>query len=228
MSSATRLQNGTAVQVRVGVLQGIGPIGPRGLIGETGALGPQGPVGPTGPAGQISSFMSQWSISTSNAVAADTDQLLTFATTTLDELAAGVSSTAFQPAAGDYMISAWIDFSLPADAGDSIRKLIFKVGGAVVAKQSCLAVVDDVTTVSLSWPFRFSGSNQLQVYARHSDNLSVAVAAGSLTLYRIGAGPQGATGPAGPQGAVGATGPAGPTGATGSAGSGFATYADIL
>lgn len=228
MSGAVRLANGTAVQVRVGVLQGVGPIGARGLQGEQGVQGIQGPVGQTGPMGAVSSFMSVVNISASNAVGTNTDTLLSFGTTAIDELALVTSSTTFSPAAGDYMVSCWIDFSLPANAGDSIRKLIFKVAGTSVAKASCDAVSDEPTTVSLAWPIRFTSGQQLSVYARHSDDLSVAVATGSLSFYRIGSGPQGVTGPEGPVGAVGPAGPQGPVGATGSAGTGFATYADLL
>lgn len=229
MGAATRLQNGTAVQVRVGVLQGIGPMGPRGLRGEQGVQGELGPEGPAGPMGQIAAYMTSVSMSGSTTVAADTDVLVTFATTNLDELVAVASSTTFTPQAGDYMVSCWIDFPLGADtAGDSIRKLMFKINGTTVAKTGVLAVADDVTTLALSWPYRFVDGDQLKVYARSSDNVSVSVNAGGLVLYRIGSGLAGPVGPQGPSGPTGPTGPAGPTGATGSAGSGFATYADLL
>jgi hypothetical protein len=66
-----------------------------------------------------------------------------------------------------------------------------------------------------------------QIKCRHSDTVSLSVNACTLIGYRLGAGPQGLTGPSGPVGPVGPAGPAGPVGPAGSATSGFATYEDL-
>lgn len=49
-----RLTNGGAIQVRTGVLQGVGPVGPAGPTGPTGPAGPTGATGPAGADGEVS------------------------------------------------------------------------------------------------------------------------------------------------------------------------------
>lgn len=230
MSNAIRLPNGGVIEVRTGVLQGIGPTGPRGLVGIDGPEGPQGADGETGPPGAILQYFSRATVSSTTSLTTNTDTLLAFATVNYDDLDVFASSTAITFAEdGDYMLNAWVRFDLPANAGDSIRQIWWQstVGG-VLARNSCLAVADEATYVSLSWVERISTGTTVHLYGRHSDDLSVGVSSGAVSICRVGSGPQGATGATGAAGPVGPAGPAGPTGATGSASSGFATYADLL
>ena len=53
MANVVRLVNGGTIQVKTGVLQGVGPQGPRGYVGPQGPQGEQGPVGEQGQIGQI-------------------------------------------------------------------------------------------------------------------------------------------------------------------------------
>jgi hypothetical protein len=231
MTGVVRLLNGGVVQVRTGVLQGIGPVGPRGLQGLAGPEGIQGPQGETGPIGQILQYMSKATISANQSLATNSDTLISFGTVSYDDLGIFTSGTNFTiPEDGDYLISAWVRFDMPADAGDSRRSLMLSTTneGGYLAYASTPALTDEPTFVNLTWPHRASAGHVLNLYARHSDNLSVGVSAGSISIVRVGSGPKGDTGETGAQGPVGPTGPQGPEGPAGSASSGFATYADLL
>lgn len=230
MANVIRLNNGGVIQVRTGVLQGIGPIGPRGLQGLTGPQGPEGPQGGTGPMGAIEQYYAKARVSSPVSVGPDVDTLVAFGTVDADDLNAFPSSTNISPAdAGDYMISCWAKFDLPANAGDGARALWLSssIEGTLVREQS-LGVIDDATYVSFSWPHRFTSGEILNVYARVGDDLAVSLSEGAISLVRIGSGPQGDTGPQGPAGPVGPAGPQGPAGAPGSAGTGYTTYGDLL
>jgi hypothetical protein len=231
MTSVVRLLNGGVVQVRTGVLQGIGPVGPRGVAGETGPEGIQGPEGPTGPMGQILQYMSKATVSASQSLTTNTDTLLAFGSVNYDDLSIFASSTNFTiPENGDYMFTAWVRFDLPANAGDSTRTLMLKsnLTSGYLAYASTPAVTDEATYGHISWPHRAVAGEVLNLYGRHSDDLSVGVSAGAISIVRIGSGPKGDTGETGAQGPSGPVGPQGPAGPNGSASSGFATYADLL
>lgn len=229
MGNVIRLTNGGQIQVRTGVLQGIGPVGPPGVTGPTGPQGESGPQGSTGPAGAISTYFTKASIAGTTSLATNTDVLLSFGTVNRDDLAAHSSSTAItfsQP--GIYQINAWARFDLPANAGDSIRSIFIQsTTQGLLARHGLLAVADEASYVSLTWTDAFSAGEVVNIYGRHSDDLSVGVSAGAYTVTRLGSGPAGVQGIQGPAGPVGPAGPPGPTGATGSASTGFATYADL-
>lgn len=231
MTNVVRLLNGGTIQVRTGVLQGIGPQGPRGLTGPPGQQGEQGPTGEVGPIGQILQVQMLANVSSTITVNADTDTLVSFGTVVYDDLIAHQSSTNMRLIdIGDYLISCYLKFDLPADAGDGARDIWFQsTTNGTIARTSYQAISDAPTYVSLAFPHRTTVSNEIiNVYVRSGDNLSAGVSAGALTITRVGSGPVGAQGPAGPTGAVGATGPTGPQGPDGNASSGFATYADLL
>lgn len=229
MTAAMRLGNGSVIEVRTGVLQGIGPVGPRGLQGLTGPDGPQGPQGDTGPQGAIIQYLSKARITTSGSITADTDTLLAFSSVDYDDNSIIASSTNFTASqAGDYLYNAWVKFSLGSNAGDSIRRIFLNSSaGGVVANASCLAVVDDATWLSLSWTHRQAAGEVVTLRARHSDDVAVTVTDGAISICRIGSGPQGVQGPTGPTGPAGATGATGPQGPAGSSGSGYSTYQNL-
>jgi len=229
MANVVRLNNGGIIQVRTGVLQGIGPVGPRGGVGPQGPAGPEGAQGQTGPAGAITQYLSAARVSGGTPVGPDTDTLVAFGSVQYDDLNAFASSTNITPAdPGDYQVSCWVEFDMPANAGDGARSLWLRSNlNGTVCRVGVSAVGDEPTYVSFSWPIRTEAGETLNVYARQGDDLSVNISAGAISLIRIGSGPQGAVGPAGPQGAVGPAGPQGPQGPAGSAGGTYTTYGDL-
>ena len=232
MSNVVRLVNGGTIQVRTGVLQGVGPQGPTGPVGPAGPDGPQGPTGETGPMGQILQMYARASVSGSFTVPADTDTLAVFSNVNYDnDLNVFKSNTNLGfDTIGDYLISAWLGFNAPADAGDGTRSVwITSTTQGIMARASCQAVTDDVTYVNIAHSIRTSVLNEIvQIKVRSGDNLAVGITQGAVNVNRLGSGPAGPVGPAGPQGNIGATGPQGEQGTPGSASSGFATYADLL
>jgi len=229
MANVVRLNNGGVIQVRTGVLQGIGPVGPRGLTGPEGPPGPEGVQGDTGPMGAITQYLSTASVSATVAVGPDTDTLVAFGSVRYDDLSAFQSSTLIAPqSTGDYVVSAWARFDKPTNTGDSRRSLWLQSNlNSTLIRVQELAVADDATYVNFTWPVRLDSGETLQVYASHSDDLSVGISAGAVSLVRVGAGPQGAPGPQGPKGDVGPAGPQGPQGPAGSAGGTYATYGNL-
>jgi hypothetical protein len=158
-------------------------------------------------------------VTSPTTVAPDSDTLVAFQTVGYDDLSCFTSSTNITLVdIGDYLISAWVQFNLGANAGDGPRSLwSVSTTNGVVGRQSCLAVVDDVTYVNVCHPIRTTvGSEVVNIKARSGDDLSLTISAGAVTVTRIGSGPAGVVGPIGPAGPIG---PIGLTGATGAAGS---------
>ena len=109
MANVVKLVNGGAIQVRTGVIQGIGPVGPRGVAGVQGQQGEQGPTGETGPMGTIKQVQGRTEVGTTNAMAANTDTVIAFGDIKYDD------PSCFYTAAnillrdvGDYMLSVWL------------------------------------------------------------------------------------------------------------------------
>lgn len=224
-----KVSSGETIQIRTGVLQGIGAQGPVGPTGPQGQIGEQGPQGEVGPQGAIESFSSEASITTPVAVAADTPTLVAFDTAIRDDLGIVTSATTFTaPEAMDLFFSIWVSFSLPADAGDAYRRIQLKQGSTVICSVSGPSNPDVPTDLNMTTTFKATEGQAFQVWASHSDNLSVAVGSGRIAIYRVGSGPQGVAGPQGATGPVGPAGPAGPEGPAGDANSGFDTFADLL
>lgn len=223
MANVVKLVNGGAIQVRTGVIQGIGPVGPRGVAGETGMQGEQGPVGDTGPIGQILAVQGRTIVTVTNTLAANTDTVIAFGGIDYD------LTTNFFPASsnilltdpGDYLLSVYLAFN---DASAGLREVWFQsVGGGLIARTSRQSVAGGAFYVDLSIPWRCKAGNEtVNVLARSAQALNVS--AGALTVTRVGSGPKGDLGPVGPQGPVGATGAKGDTGAPGSPGGAYATY----
>ena len=232
MTSVVRLNNGGQIQVRTGVLQGIGPIGPRGLTGPEGPQGVTGPQGEVGPPGAIYQYHSTAMTSGSQSVSADTDTLVGFGNVLYDDLSSFQSSTVFSIGPGeDALISCWVTFDLGTNAGDGMRKLWLTstIGGVetTLARDQDSAVIDDQTSCNITWVHRGQDGETLRIKARSGDDVAVSIVEGGLTVARVGAGPAGPMGPTGPQGPIGPTGPQGPQGPAGSSGTGYATYGDL-
>ena len=224
MTNVVRLVNGGAIQVRTGVIQGIGPQGPQGVSGPQGIDGEQGPVGAQGPMGQINQLQGKTNISANNPLSANTDTLLAWGSVSYDDLSCFTSTSNITlTAAGDYMLSAWVRFD---DAASTIRELWFATGGTIIARSSRTALAGSAFYANLAFPFRAAGGEVITALAR--TGTATGISLGSMCVTRMGSGPPGPTGPAGPAGAQGVAGPTGAAGPAGSASTGFATYALIL
>jgi hypothetical protein len=227
-----KVGSGETIQIRTGVLQGIGAQGPVGPIGPAGPVGDQGPQGETGPMGQISSFSSEVTIGGSTALGSGTAGPVAFDTITRDDLGVITSSTTFTaPEAMDLFFSVWVRFALPGDAADGYRQLELRTGSGfstVLSAVTYPAALGVPTDINFTTTVKAATAQAFQIWGEHNDSLSVATSAGRLAVYRVGSGPAGEAGPEGPVGPVGPVGPAGPAGPDGSASSGFATYADLL
>ncbi len=231
MGNIIKLNNGGTLQVRTGVLAGVGPQGPRGQMGPQGPDGPMGPQGEQGAMGQILQVMAKASVNSTVALTPDTDVNVSFPTVAYDDLSVFATSTNMVLAnITDYLFSVWVTFGLPANTPDGFRKLsLVSTTSGVIGVTQVPPVVDDVTTLALTMPYRSVASNEIvRVVARSGDDVTLNVTAGSVHVNRIGSGPRGATGPQGPQGNTGPAGPTGPQGPNGNSNSGFATYADLL
>ncbi len=232
MGNVIKLDNGSTIQVRTGVLAGVGPEGPRGLLGPTGLTGPQGPKGEVGPAGSITQWASRF-VAATQALDASSEVLVSFATVAYDDIGVGLSTTTFQAVeGGDYLFSPTLFLS---DFGTNgritayiVSSLNGRVGGQVLTLTSSWG--SSVTPLSFSYLARATDGETFQIKLKaDSSDTSITVSGGSnLSVTRIGPGPVGPTGPTGPQGPIGPTGPAGPEGDDGDANSGFSTYGDLL
>lgn len=231
MTNVVRMVNGGTIQVRTGVIQGVGPQGPRGVIGPVGPDGPQGPTGDTGPIGQILNVMTKANISATQSLLANTDTQIAFATVVYDDLSAVTSSTNFTCAAlGDYMFSITAKCNSTASASPGTRNIwVVSTTQGTIARSTFRAVTSEDCYVTITTPVRTTTTNEVfNVYMRSSDTATVTLAAsGAISINRIGSGPIGPQGNTGPAGPTGATGPAGPTGATGASGSGYSTYGTL-
>jgi hypothetical protein len=228
MANVIRMVNGGTIQVRTGVLAGIGPQGPRGLIGPPGIDGPQGPDGPEGPIGQILQKQSRANVSGTVTILSAADTLLPFATVAYDDLSCFASTTNIVLGQiGDYQINVWVGVN--ASSAACFHDIwIQSVTNGLVARSSTYARVDGVTYCELSHPLRSTIANEVvNCYIRTSDPASTGITLGAIGVTRTGSGSIGPVGPAGPVGPPGPVGPTGPIGPTGSASGGFATYDDL-
>lgn len=225
MANSVKLMNGASIQVRTGVIQGIGPIGPRGPSGQTGPPGDQGQTGLTGPPGQIVAQMTRGDVTTSNPIAANTDTVISFNTRMADDMRAFQdNSNMLLRDPGDYLICCWLRFD---DAAAGLRDIWFLTAGTIIARSSRTSVTGSPFYANLSHPYRsVLGNETVNVLARAG--AATAIAAGSVTINRVGSGPKGDPGPPGVQGSIGANGAQGPKGDPGSASTGFATYQLLL
>ena len=216
-----RLASGDTIQVRSGVLQGIGPAGPQGQVGPTGAKGDQGDRGETGPIGRMDDFLCECQV-TQTTVAALTDTIVGWSSI-VDELNLKTSATNFgfiTQNGGAYHVSGWVRWSNPVGGATGYRQL------QVLASTRSLPLVSiqlpAIYCPNVSFQFHTSftanPNDTLNVHVYHNDDESLNVEAGRITFYRIGSGPKGDIGIQGVIGPQGPTGPAGPTGLTGSQG----------
>ena len=230
MANVVRLISGGTIQVRTGVLAGVGPQGPRGQIGPQGPDGPQGPQGEPGPQGQILQVMARANVSVSQAILPATPTLVSFGTVAYDDMSCFTSATNITlNEAGDYLISAWVTFGVGGNPADGARTIsIVSTTNGVLASQTLPAVNAD-QALSIAFPHRVTQAGEIiNIRVTSTDDVQVSVTGGSVALNRVGSGPRGLPGPQGEPGPTGATGDPGPAGPPGNANSGFATYGDLV
>lgn len=228
MANAVKLLNGGTIQVRTGVLAGIGPMGPRGPVGLRGEQGIQGPTGEQGIQGQILQIGARSLLTTAQAVAANVWVPLAFQTVSYDDMGVFASSTNMTVLeAGDYQFAATV--SLSSGAGDGRRVLRFNSGtNGLIWAHSTPGTVGNEVYMEIHCNYRVMAAGEtIQLQAFSSDSSSLQATTGILTVTRIGSGPVGPEGPQGEQGVQGLRGVQGVKGDPGNASSGFSTYGSI-
>ena len=225
MTNVVRLVNGGSIQVRTGVMQGIGPRGATGPAGPPGPQGDQGPVGDTGPMGQILQSMGRASVAAGFPVPANTDITVNWGAVAYDDLSCFSSvSNITLTTPGDYELSAWVRFD---DAAAGLREIWLTAAGSTIARSSRSSSPGQPFFCDIAHPYRAVGGDVVNVWARST--VASNIGQGAVTVNRIGSGPAGPAGPVGPIGPVGLQGAVGPQGAGGNAAtSGFTTYTQLL
>ena len=223
-SQVTRLSSGSVVQIRTGVIQGIGPQGPRGDTGPRGELGPQGTQGVPGPPGYVSDY-SSYAVAEAFSVASSsvtsnyptTWANMVFGNVVHDDISAIKSSTNIQlPSGRDYNIVVNTRFFKPVSvSGAGFRGVQAVYDDLVIAEHITNSITNVDTAVPLIFSIRSTSSAKvLNIKLTHSQSTSINIS-GSLWINAVGPGqpgPEGPGGPAGPAGPQGATGPQGPAG----------------
>lgn len=228
-TSVTRVVTGDVIQVRTGVVQGIGPQGPTGPQGPQGQDGPQGTQGIPGPMGQIDNYLTYCtSFGNAQNVASNTPTLLTMPTVVRDDAGLVSTTTALVLPIGVWAIQMSTTYTKPsAQNAGGWRRLEILYNGAVwdIVSHNAIPDVDtcmmcrsviSATTAGLAVNFR----------ATHSDTVAISTQT-KFFASKLGPGAQGPAGPQGVAGPVGQTGPTGPIGPAGTIVNNNTTYANI-
>jgi hypothetical protein len=235
-SQVIRLTTGDTIQVRTGVIQGIGPQGPTGPTGpkgDTGAVGPQGAPGPAGSLLTYSTLVIASDQSLGSATVTSNSLVgyaaVAFAGIDHDDLSAAKSSSNFSFTPGaDYLVQAGVKFKKQTSTnGSGSRSLRLYKNALVVTEVTVPAGVLVDTTLNLSFGIRVtSGTDVYTIQAAQNDTAALVIN-GSLWLNQIGPGPKGDQGIQGIQGSVGQIGPQGPTGPPGSVANNTTTFTTL-
>lgn len=228
-STVARLTSGDVIQIRTGVLQGIGPQGPVGPVGPEGQTGPQGTQGVPGPMGQVDDLVtSAHTVGSSQPVASNTPTMVNMTTVVRDDAGLVTSLTTLTLPIGNWYIQANVNFNKPsAAAGSGRRRVSVNWDGVEQAAQSQQALPDFDTELSFdSVIVATSEARPAVIYVSHSDSVAIPVVS-KVVVTKLGPGAQGAAGPVGPSGPVGQTGPMGPQGVAGTLVSNNTTFEQI-
>jgi hypothetical protein len=211
-SSVRRLGSGETIQIRTGVIQGIGPQGPRGSVGEKGDKGDQGNQGIPGPTGYVDESATE--ATGFGTVNHNTTAIAAFQTVATDEALIVASATSFTLNVGGWQGTAWIRFAKRSGiTGAGSRRVEALLGGTVVAATTIAAAPDHDSDVTLAFTVKPTVGSTLQIRLFHTEGASLDYTS-RIWISRIGAGIQGPEGPEGPigQGIQGIQGPQGPPG----------------
>lgn len=226
-SQVIRLTSGETIQIRTGVIQGIGPQGPIGPTGPAGPQGEAGPQGSPGPMGAIQEFSSEYNLSV-QSIGSGTATLVQW-TVVRDDISAMASSTNFTLPVGQYFVSAWTQMTkqsgVNATGSRSIRILY---GGSIIGARAGGAAPTALSELSVSTAINVtSASTILAIQVEQDEGATLSLANGRLWISRIGPGPAGSIGPQGPIGPAGPVGATGPIGPAGSVANNTTTYATL-
>lgn len=212
-SQIRRLGTGDVVQIRTGVIQGIGPQGPVGPHGPAGPPGPDGPQGVPGPVGYVDESVME---ATGGGSAADgATSVASFSTVVRDEPGIYQSATTFKLHPGGWQGTAWITFTRRNGVdGSGTRRVEVMLGGEVLTASAVSASPDDDTDIILPFTLSPLSDADMQIRIFQSDGATLNYTS-RIWISRIGAGVQGPPGPLGPRGVEGPRGVAGPTGPSG-------------
>lgn len=234
-SQVVRVSSGEIIQVRTGVIQGIGPQGPRGATGPQGSTGPQGPQGVPGPTGYVTDFSSYFTASaqgigtttiTSNLPTAWSN--MAFGTVVRDELSAQTSTVNYDLATGDYTGVVYVQFQKQTSVSASGFRGVQVISAGVTVAQM-LIPANTLVHTDITLPFALrsaSASDVINIKVAHNEGVSINVL-GNLWFNKTGPGVQGAIGPQGPVGATGPQGVQGPVGPAGSVANNTTTFATL-
>lgn len=226
-STVIRVVSGETLQIRTGVIQGIGPQGPTG---PTGPPGPQGERGEQGPQGETGHVSQECTIVTggSQGVPANDTTLVSFDQVVYDDLSTQQSATNYRPAEGNYYLSAHVRFQHTEGNPVGHRSVEILQGGQVVwADMRPVLPNTNFIDVSVAGGVRVNGDELIQVRAGSTDNSPVVIETARLWISPHGPGERGPQGPPGPLGPVGPTGIAGPIGPPGNPDGYGTTFADL-
>jgi len=231
MSSVIRVSSGDTIQVRTGVLQGIGPVGPTGPTGPQGVPGPQGIQGEQGIQGAIGEYVTVAQNLSLQSIATATNTPVTFDTVAVDEYSAVKSTTNFQPGAGNWYITAYVMFTKQTGnaVGARALRLITTAPAVSTFAGTTMAVIPTIAhEISLAAGIRITDpATIIQVQAYQTEGATLQLSGARFFLCRTGSGPQGVQGIQGIQGPIGPAGPQGPIGPTGAGAGKTTTFAQI-
>lgn len=229
--SSVRIASGETIQIRTGILQGIGPVGPTGPTGPQGLQGLQGETGPAGPIGQLGEFATDVRSAAAQSIATATNTLVIFDTVVIDDYSAMQSSTNFKPGVGNYYIVAYVKFTKQVGnaVGARALRILTTTPTATVGGQSVTAAATIETELTVQTGLRITDPNTvISIQAYQVEGTTLQLAAGSrLWICRTGSGPQGIQGIQGVIGPIGPVGPAGPQGPAGTVGNNTTTFAQL-
>lgn len=228
-STVVRVATGDTIQIRTGVVQGIGPQGPVGPTGPVGPAGDPGPQGVAGPAGQVIENSFEAVLNTAQSVASGTNTLVAFDSVLTDEFSATQSQTNYKPGVGDFVVTAYVQITKRSNVvATGSRTIRILKGGNVLAAVSVAAPPTVAADLNISTAMRnLSPDDIIQVQVLQDEGATLQVLTARLWMSRTGPGPQGPKGDVGPKGDIGPAGPQGPKGASGTVGSNVTTFAAL-
>lgn len=226
-STVIRVVSGETLQIRTGVMQGIGPQGPTGPTGPPGPQGERGEIGVQGETGYVSQE-STLVTGGNQGVSANGNTLVSFSQVIHDDLSTQQSATNYQPGEGNYYLAAYVRFNHTSGSPVGHRTVEVLQGGQVVwADTRPVLPNTNFIDINVAGGVRVTGDDLIQVRASSTDTNPVVIEASRLWISPHGPGTRGPQGPPGPLGPVGPTGIAGPIGPPGNPDGYGATFADL-
>lgn len=227
-STVVRVVSGETLQIRTGVMQGIGPQGPTGPTGPAGPEGQRGPEGPQGETGYVDDKCTLVQ-GGQQGVAGGEATLVAFSQVVVDDLSTQLSATNYRPRSGNFYLSAYVRFQHTDGSPTGYRTVEILQGGQVVWADT-RAVLPDTAflDITVAGGIKITNDEEIvQVRAYSSDPDPIVIERSRMWISPHGPGVQGPPGPRGPLGPVGPAGIAGPIGPPGNPDGYGSTFADL-